>query len=54
MGMLMIRCPKTGRAIHTGKRVERTVFRATPVFFSRTYRPLCCAIAVSAPCPLLT
>jgi hypothetical protein len=41
MGMLMIRCPKTGRAIQTGKRVERTAFRAIPVFFSRTYCPLC-------------
>jgi len=41
MGMLMIRCPKTGRAIHTGKKVERTAFRATPVFFSQTYCPLC-------------
>ena len=41
MGMLMIRCPKTGRALHTGKRVERTAIRATPVFFSQTYCPLC-------------
>ena len=36
-----VRCPKTGRAIQTGKKVERTAFLATAVFFSRTYCPLC-------------
>jgi len=41
MGMLMIRCPKTGRAIETGRYVEVTAFRSTPVFFSRTFCPLC-------------
>jgi hypothetical protein len=43
MGMLMIRCPKTGQAIFTGKYVEPAAFRSTPVFFSRTQCPLCYA-----------
>jgi hypothetical protein len=42
MSMLMIRCPKTGRAIFTGREVESASFRSSPVFFSRTYCPLCC------------
>ena len=41
MSMLMIRCPKTGRAISTGREVEIAAFRSSPVFFSRTYCPLC-------------
>ena len=41
MSMLMIRCPKTGQAISTGREVEIAAFRSTPVFFSRTYCPLC-------------
>ncbi len=41
MSMLMIRCPKTGRAIFTGRYIESAVFRSSPVFFSRTYCPLC-------------
>jgi len=41
MSMLMIRCPKTGRAIFTGREVESASFRSSPVFFSRTYCPLC-------------
>jgi hypothetical protein len=41
MGMLMIRCPKTGRAIFTGRYVEYRAFRTIPVFFSRTYCPHC-------------
>ena len=41
MSMLMIRCPKTGQAIPTGREVEIAAFRSTPVFFSRTYCPLC-------------
>ena len=35
MGMLMIRCPKTGRAISTGRHIESRFFSSTPVFFSR-------------------
>jgi hypothetical protein len=41
MAMLMIRCPKTGRAISTGRCVEFGAFRSSPVFFSRTYCSLC-------------
>ena len=41
MGMLMIRCPKTGRAISTGRYIESRLFRSTPVFFSSTYCPHC-------------
>jgi hypothetical protein len=41
MGMLMIRCPKTGRAISTGRHVESRLFSSTPVFFGSTYCPHC-------------
>ena len=41
MGILMIRCPKTGRAISTGRYVESAAFCSAPVFFSRTYCALC-------------
>jgi hypothetical protein len=41
MGRLMIRCPKTKKAIFTGRDVEPAAFRCAPVFFSRTYCPHC-------------
>jgi hypothetical protein len=41
MGILMIRCPNTERTISTGRDVAPATFRSTPVFFSRTYCPLC-------------
>jgi hypothetical protein len=41
MGILMIRCPKTGLTMSTGWQVEAAVFRASPVFFSRTYCSHC-------------
>ncbi len=41
MSMLMIRCPKTGRPISTGREVKSASFRSSPVFFSRTFCPLC-------------
>ena len=41
MGIVMIRCPETRRTISTGIQVDRATFRSTPVFFSRTYCPLC-------------
>lgn len=41
MGMLMIRCPKTERAISTGRYVSPAAFGSTPVFFSRTYCTHC-------------
>jgi len=41
MGMVMIKCPQSGRAIPTGIEVDRERFRASPVFFSRTRCPVC-------------
>ena len=41
MSCLWIRCPKTGRAIFTGREVESASFRSSPVFFSHTYCTLC-------------
>ena len=41
MGILMIRCSKTGRAISTRTYVESAAFRSSPVFFGRTYCPYC-------------
>ena len=41
MGIVMINCPETRRAISTGIQVDRETFHATPVFFSRTLCPLC-------------
>ena len=36
MSMIMIQCPKTGRAISTGRHMTSAIFRSTPVFC-----PLC-------------
>jgi hypothetical protein len=41
MGTVMIRCPETGHEISTGMEVDATSFNATPVFFARSYCPLC-------------
>jgi hypothetical protein len=41
MGTLMIKCPNTGRAISTGMMADRSRFGSTPVFYSRTYCPIC-------------
>jgi hypothetical protein len=41
MGIVMILCPKTRRAISTGIQADRRTFHSTPVFFSRTYCSLC-------------
>jgi hypothetical protein len=41
MGIVMISCPETRRAIPTGIRVDRATFHSTPVFFSRTLCPHC-------------
>jgi hypothetical protein len=37
----MIRCPRTGREISTGRDVVPDAFGVAPVFFSRTYCPFC-------------
>jgi len=41
MGVVMIKCPKTGRDISTGMTVDRARFNSTPVFFANTYCPIC-------------
>jgi hypothetical protein len=41
MGTVMIRCPTTGREISTGIQAEREKFGRSPVFFARSYCPLC-------------
>ncbi|MGF6308752.1 hypothetical protein ABIB82_002389 [Bradyrhizobium sp. i1.8.4] len=41
MGVIMIRCPRTGRAITTGMKADRETFRCSAVFFSRTYCTIC-------------
>jgi hypothetical protein len=41
MGTLMIRCPETGREISTGYEADRASFDSSPVFFARSFCPLC-------------
>lgn len=41
MGMLMIKCPKSGQEIPTGIQIDPERFRASPVFFSRSRCPVC-------------
>jgi hypothetical protein len=41
MGVIMIRCPQTGRDIPTGIEMEPEQFKAAPVFFSRVRCPVC-------------
>jgi hypothetical protein len=41
MGIVMINCPKTGRAISTGLKIDASTFSCVPVFFSRTFCPRC-------------
>jgi hypothetical protein len=41
MGMVMIKCPQTGRAIPTGIKTDRESFRRSPVFFGHTRCPIC-------------
>jgi len=37
----MIKCPVTGREIPTGIEADRSSFNSAPVFFSRTFCPIC-------------
>jgi hypothetical protein len=37
----MIKCPDTGHEIATGFTADRESFAATPVFFARSYCPIC-------------
>lgn len=41
MGMVMIRCPQSGRAIATGFVADRAEFRRKPVFMARAFCPIC-------------
>ena len=41
MGMVMIKCPASGRAIATGMEADREGFGRTPVFFARTFCAVC-------------
>jgi len=41
MGIVMIRCPATGRDISTGIKVDRPRFECSPVFFAQTHCPFC-------------
>jgi hypothetical protein len=41
MGMVMVKCPQTGRAIPTGIKTDRESFGRSPVFFGHTSCPIC-------------
>jgi len=41
MGMVMIKCPQTGRAIQPASRSIASAFGAARYFFSRTRCPVC-------------
>jgi hypothetical protein len=41
VGTLMIKCPNTGIEISTGLTADGPSFSSTPVFYSRTYCPIC-------------
>ncbi|WP_247387698.1 MULTISPECIES: hypothetical protein [unclassified Bradyrhizobium] len=41
MGMIMVKCPQTGRVIPTGIRSDRETFLRTVVFYGNTHCPVC-------------
>ena len=41
MGVVMVTCPASGRAISTGIETDAARFRSTPVFFARSHCPHC-------------
>jgi hypothetical protein len=41
MGLVMIRCPVTGHEISTGLVASELSFNRSPVFFGRTFCPVC-------------
>ncbi|MHC4054775.1 hypothetical protein [Bradyrhizobium sp. 25ACV] len=41
MGMVMVECPQTGRAIPTGIKSDRETFLRSIVFFGNTRCPIC-------------
>ncbi len=43
MGIIMIKCPQTGRAVPTGLKSDRETFQRSIVFFGNTRCPICAA-----------
>lgn len=41
MGIVMVKCSRTGRAISTGMEMDPVLFSRSPVFFGRTFCPHC-------------
>jgi len=41
VGIVMIKCPRTGHTIPTGMKADREKFRSSTVFFARTYCSIC-------------
>jgi len=41
MGAVMIRCPRTGRAVATGIETEPSIFRGLPRVSARLHCPVC-------------
>jgi hypothetical protein len=41
MGVVMIRCPRTGHEIPTGIEMSAAEFQRAPVFFARVRCPVC-------------
>jgi hypothetical protein len=41
MGVVMIKCPRTGEHIRTGMVADPRRFASTPVFFARVFCPIC-------------
>ena len=41
MGTVMIRCPRSGRAVSTGIETEPSVFSRLPEVAARTHCPIC-------------
>jgi hypothetical protein len=41
VGVVMIKCPQTGRAIPTGMKADRERFRCSTVFFAHAYCSIC-------------
>ena len=41
MGLIMIRCPESGREIPTGIEMDLAEFQRTPVFFPTVQCPVC-------------
>ena len=41
MGIVMIKCPASGRAIATGMEADLEDFSRSPVFFARTFCAIC-------------